>query len=76
LDENGKKLSKNKLKKLKKKNVLKKMFISGKAVFFDFRFLIKDHLDFLGKHILRNNKKKIKIVNQKSLKITFISEDT
>lgn len=37
------------MKKRNKKKILKKMFITGKAVFFDFRFLLKDHLDFFGK---------------------------
>ena len=34
---------------MNKKNIFKKMFITGRAVFIDFRILISDHLDFLGK---------------------------
>jgi hypothetical protein len=59
LDEQGNKISKNKLKKKNKKNTLKKMFITGKAVFFDFRILLEGHLDFFGKSVITtsNNRK-------------------
>ena len=52
VDENGVKLSKNKKKKKKGKNVFKKMFIQGRAMFIDFRFLIENHLNFLGNNYI------------------------
>ena len=53
VDEQGKPLSKNQLKKRRKKKVFKRMFIEGHAVFFDFRSLLGDRANFLGRLNLR-----------------------
>lgn len=61
------KLSKNKLKKQNKKDVIKKMFITGKAVFLDFKILLSDYANFFGKFIcLIDNFKMMRILSQRS----------
>jgi hypothetical protein len=47
------KLSKNQLKKQKKKDVIKKMFMTGKAVFIDFKVLLADYASLFGKFYLQ-----------------------